>query len=48
MLLAKTHIIGIGNGVSYDMIVKGAKEGEGFHTFIYNEQEMNSKVMHIL
>lgn len=33
-LIATTHMVGIGNGVSFNMIETGAKEGGGEHMFI--------------
>lgn len=32
--IATTHMIGIGSGVSFDMIRRGAKAGCGEHIFI--------------
>lgn len=47
-LIATTHMIGIGNGVSFNMIEKGAKEGGGEHMFIMNEKEMKKQIIHLL
>lgn len=33
-----THVIGIGDGVSYEMIKKGAIEGGGEYLFIKNNK----------
>lgn len=46
--IAYTHVIGIGNGVSFDMIRRGAKEGGGEHLFIMNNKEMKKQVIYLL
>lgn len=46
--IAFTHAIGIGNGVSFDMIRKGAKEGGGEHLFIMNNKEMKKQIIYLL
>ena len=33
-MIATTHMVGIGNGVSFNMIERGAKEGGGEKMFI--------------
>lgn len=34
--IATTHTVGIGNGVSFDLIRRGAANGKGEHLFIMN------------
>ena len=46
--IATTHMVGIGNGVSFNMIEKGAKEGGGEHMFIMNENEMKKQIINLL
>jgi hypothetical protein len=46
--IATTHIIGIGNGVSFDMIRRGAQEGGGEHMFIENNKDMKKKIIYLL
>ncbi len=36
--IGTTHTIGIGDGVSFDMIRRGAIEGGGEHIFIMNNK----------
>jgi hypothetical protein len=37
-MIATTHMVGIGNGVSFSMIERGAKEGGGEKMFIMEEK----------
>lgn len=46
--VATTHMVGIGNGVSFNMIEKGATEGGGEHMFIMDEKEMKKQIIHLL
>jgi hypothetical protein len=46
--IATTHAIGIGNGVSFDMIRRGAIEGGGEHIFIMDNKEMKKQVIQLL
>lgn len=46
--IATTHMVGVGNGVSFNMIEKGAKEGGGEHMFIMNEKEMKKQIINLL
>ena len=46
--IAFTHVVGIGNGVSFDMIRRGAKEGGGEHLFIMNNKEMKKQIIYLL
>lgn len=46
--IAYTHAVGIGNGVSFDMIRRGAKEGGGEHLFITNNKEMKKQIIYLL
>jgi hypothetical protein len=46
--IATTHVIGIGNGVSFDMIRRGAIEGGGEHLFIMNNKEMKRQIIFLL
>lgn len=43
-----THAVGIGNGVSFDMIRRGAIEGGGEHIFIMDNKEMKKQVIQLL
>ena len=36
--IARTHMVGVGDGVSYDMIRIGANVGGGEHMFIMDEE----------
>ena len=40
--------MGIGNGVSFDMIRRGAIEGGGEHIFIMDNKEMKKQVIQLL
>jgi len=46
--IATTHAVGIGNGVSFDMIRRGAIEGGGEHVFIMDNKEMKKQIIHLL
>lgn len=46
--IATTHAIGIGNGVSFDMIRRGAIEGGGEHLFIMDNKEMKKQIIYLL
>lgn len=46
--VATTHAIGIGNGVSFDMIRRGAIEGGGEHLFIMDNKEMKRQIIFLL
>ena len=46
--IATTHAIGIGNGVSFDMIRRGAIEGGGEHMFIMDNKEMKKQIIYLL
>jgi hypothetical protein len=46
--IASTHTIGIGNGVSFDMIRRGAIEGGGEHLFIMDNKEMKKQIIFLL
>lgn len=46
--IATTHVIGIGNGVSFDMIRRGAIEGGGEHLFIMDNSEMKKQIIYLL
>lgn len=46
--IAFTHVVGIGSGVSFDMIRRGAKEGGGEHLFIMNNKEMKRQIIYLL
>jgi len=45
---AFTHTVGIGNGVSFDMIRRGAAAGGGEHTFIKDDSNMSKQIIHLL
>lgn len=36
----RTHLIGVGDGVSHDLIKRGAEYGGGYYTFVMKEQEL--------
>jgi len=46
--VATTHAVGIGNGVSFDMIRKGAIEGGGEHVFIMDNKDMKRQIIQLL
>ena len=46
--VATTHAIGVGNGVSFDMIRRGAVAGGGEHMFIMDTKEMKRQVISLL
>ena len=46
--VATTHAVGIGNGVSFDMIRRGAIEGGGEHVFIMDNKEMKKQIIQLL
>jgi hypothetical protein len=46
--IATTHAVGIGNGVSFDMIRRGAIEGGGEHLFIMDNKEMKKQIIYLL
>lgn len=43
-----THMVGIGDGVSFDMIRKGALNGGGEHLFILKNEEMQKQIIYLL
>jgi len=46
--VATTHAIGIGDGVSMDMIRRGASEGGGEHLFIMDNKQMKKQIIFLL
>lgn len=46
--VATTHMVGVGNGVSFDMIRRGAIVGGGEHTFIMDNKEMKRQIIQLL
>lgn len=46
--VSTTHTIGIGNGVSFDMIRRGAIEGGGEHIFIMDNKQMKKQIIQLL
>ena len=46
--IATTHMVGIGDGVSFDMIRRGAQESGGEHLFIMNNEEMQKQIIYLL
>lgn len=46
--IATTHAVGIGNGVSFEMIRRGAIEGGGEHLFIMDNKEMKRQIIFLL
>lgn len=41
-------MVGIGNGVSVDMIKRGAEYGGGFHLFVYNDMLIKQQMVGLL
>ena len=46
--VAVTHMVGIGNGVSFEMVRKGAIAGGGEHMFIMKNEEMRKQIIYLL
>ena len=46
--VATTHAVGIGSGVSFDMIRRGAVEGGGEHVFIMDNNQMKKQIIFLL
>lgn len=46
--VATTHAVGIGNGVSFDMIRRGSIVGGGEHAFIMDNKEMKKQIIQLL
>lgn len=46
--VATVHAVGIGNGVSFDMIRRGAIQGGGEHIFIMDNKEMKRQIIQLL
>jgi hypothetical protein len=46
--IATTHIVGIGKGVSFGMIRRGAFKGGGEHLFIMDNKEMKRQIIFLL
>lgn len=46
--VAVTHTVGIGDGVSFDMIRRGANICGGEHLFIMNNEEMQKQIIYLL
>ena len=46
--VATTHAVGIGNGVSFDMIRRGAIQGGGEHIFIMDNKSMKKQIIQLL
>ena len=43
--VATTHAVGIGSGVSFDMIGRGAVQGGGEHIFITDNSQMKKQII---
>lgn len=43
-----THMIGVGDGVSFDLIRRGALRGGGEHLFIMKNEEMQKQIIYLL
>ena len=41
-------MIGVGNGVSHDLIKRGALYGQGFHLFVMRESELKKQIVGLL
>lgn len=46
--VATVHAVGIGNGVSFDMIRRGAIQGGGEHIFIMDNKNMKKQIIQLL
>lgn len=46
--IATVHMVGVGNGVSFDMIKRGANRGGGEHLFVMDNKEMERQIIHLL
>lgn len=46
--IATTHMVGIGYGISFDMIRRGAIEGGGEHLFVMNNEEIIRQIIFLL
>ena len=46
--VAVTHMVGVGYGVSYDMIRRGAEKACGEHLFIMKNEEMEKQIIYLL
>lgn len=46
--VAVTHTVGVGDGVSFDMIRRGSMEGGGEHTFIKDIKQMKKQIIKLL
>ena len=44
-LITRVHTFGVGNGADKNLITRCAEEGLGHHYFIYNEDEIEEKVI---
>ena len=44
-LITRVHIFGVGNGADKNLIIECAEVGFGHHYFIYNEEEIEEKVI---
>lgn len=46
--IAITHMIGVGNGISFDLIKNAAIAGGGEHLFIMKEELMKKQIIYLL
>lgn len=46
--VATTHMVGVGDGVSFDLIRRGSIKGGGQHLFIMKNQEMQKQIIYLL
>lgn len=46
--VATTHMVGVGDGVSFDLIRRGSIKGGGEHLFIMKNQEMQKQIIYLL
>lgn len=46
--IATTHMVGVGQGVSFDMIKRGALRGGGESLFIMDNADMEKQIIYLL
>lgn len=46
--VATTHMVGVGDGVSFDLIRRGSLKGGGEHLFIMKDDQMQKQIIYLL
>lgn len=46
--IGTTHTVGVGSGVSFDLIRRGAQNGGGEHMFIMDNEAMQKQIIYLL